>query len=188
MLLLDEPVSAVDPQLRESFPFGTQKLPPAKYTKSPSIYVTHNLLSEAFVMSDRIAVMGNGHIEQVGRGDEISDKPASSYVAKFLGSNTFNGKAQKISGEFLEVNANGAKLFAPPVAGLEGKDVTIALKTEDVLVSKSGDVELKNCLDGCIVEMVENAFNRSSYGGCWVCFEGAVAFKQHQSDGVKHLR
>ena len=93
MLLLDEPVSAVDPQLRESFRLELKNYLQA--LKITAIYVTHNL-SEAFIMSDRIAVMGNGHIEQIGNRTEIFDKPTSSYVAQFLGINTFKGKAIKI--------------------------------------------------------------------------------------------
>ena len=85
LLLLDEPVSAVDPQLRESFRLELKNYLQA--LKITVVYVTHNL-SEAFIMSDRIAVMGNGHIEQIGSRTEIFDKPSSAYVAEFLGINT----------------------------------------------------------------------------------------------------
>ena len=95
VLLLDEPVSAVDPQLRESFRLEVKNYLQA--LKITVVYVTHNL-SEAFIMSDRIAVMGNGRIEDIGVRGEIFDKPSSGYVAKFLGINTFDGKAIKIHG------------------------------------------------------------------------------------------
>ncbi len=75
VLLLDEPVSAVDPQLRESFRLELKNY--LQTLKITAVYVTHNL-SEAFVMSDRIAVMGNGRIEQMGNKTEIFDKPSSS--------------------------------------------------------------------------------------------------------------
>ena len=94
VLLLDEPVSAVDPQLRESFRLELKNYLQA--LKITAVYVTHNL-SEAFIMSDRIAVMGNGHIEQIGSRTEIFDKPSSGYVAKFLGINTLEWQSNKNS-------------------------------------------------------------------------------------------
>ena len=110
VLLLDEPVSAVDPQLRESFRLELKNYLQA--LKITVVYVTHNL-SEAFIMSDRIAVMGNGHIEQIGNRTEIFDKPSSSYVANFLGINTFKGKAVKTHAGLLEIDVNGTMLLAP---------------------------------------------------------------------------
>ena len=109
VLLLDEPVSAVDPQLRESFRLELKNY--LQTLKITVLYVTHNL-SEAFIMSDRIAVMGNGRIEQIGSRTEIFDKPNSSYVAKFLGINTFDGKAIKDFEGLLEIEVNGVILFA----------------------------------------------------------------------------
>ena len=58
-------------------------------------------------MSDRIAVMGNGQIEQVGNRKKFLEKPNSSYVASFLGINTFDGKAVKSCGDFLEIEVEG---------------------------------------------------------------------------------
>ncbi len=83
MLLLDEPVSAVDPQLRESFRLELKNY--LQKLKITVVYVTHNL-SEAFIMSDRIAVMGNGRIEQIGWGAELFDKPTSELCCKVSGS------------------------------------------------------------------------------------------------------
>jgi ABC-type sulfate/molybdate transport systems ATPase subunit len=77
VLLLDEPVSAVDPQLHESFRLELRNY--LQKLKITVVYVTHNL-SEAFIMSDRIAVMGNGSIQQIGSGADLFDKPSSTYV------------------------------------------------------------------------------------------------------------
>ena len=129
VLLLDEPVSAVDPQLRESFRLELKNYLQA--LKITVVYVTHNL-SEAFVMSDRIAVMGNGHIEQIGNRTEIFDKPSSSYVAKFLGINTFKGKAVKTHDGLLEIEVNGILLLAPSAPDLVGKDVIATIKPENI--------------------------------------------------------
>jgi ABC-type Fe3+/spermidine/putrescine transport system ATPase subunit len=156
VLLLDEPVSAIDPQLKESFRLELRSY--LRKLKITVIYVTHNL-SEAFIMSDRIAVMGNGHIEQIGSGSEIFDKPHSMFVAKFLGVNTFKGKALRKHDGLLEIEANGIRLQAEAAANLEGKDVVATLKTEDIFLTKqeksSTQDNLYNVVVGTIMEMTQ---------------------------------
>jgi len=134
VLLLDEPVSAVDPQLRESFRLELKNY--LQKLKITVIYVTHNL-SEAFIMSDRIAVMGNGCIQQIGSGGELFDKPRSGYVANFLGINTIKGQATKIHGGFLEVEVNGATLLTFLQPELVDKKVVCTIKPEDVTLTKN---------------------------------------------------
>jgi ABC-type Fe3+/spermidine/putrescine transport system ATPase subunit len=152
VLLLDEPVSAIDPQLRESFRLELKSY--LQKLKITVVYVTHNL-SEAFIMSDRVAVMGNGRIEQIGVAGVIFDKPRSSYVAKFLGINTFKGKALKTRDGLLEFEAGGVNLLAADAdAGLEGKAVVATLKPEDIkLANLNSNCTLKNAVEGQIVEM-----------------------------------
>ncbi|NLF88381.1 ABC transporter ATP-binding protein [Candidatus Bathyarchaeota archaeon] len=152
VLLLDEPVSAIDPQLRESFRLELKSY--LRRLQITVVYVTHNL-SEAFIMSDRVAVMGNGRIEQVGSASEIFDKPRSSYVAKFLGINTFNGMAVKSSDGLLEIEANGIRLLAANTpSGLIGKNVVVTLKTEDIsLENVDSQCNLGNVVEGSIREL-----------------------------------
>jgi ABC-type Fe3+/spermidine/putrescine transport system ATPase subunit len=153
VLLLDEPVSAIDPQLKESFRLELRNY--LRKLKITVIYVTHNL-SEAFIMSDRIAVMGNGHIEQIGSGSEIFGKPRSTFVAKFLGVNTFKGKALRTRDGLLEIEVNGVCLLAEAASTLEGKEVVVTLKTEDIFLSKkkpSTQDKLYNVFVGTIIEM-----------------------------------
>jgi ABC-type Fe3+/spermidine/putrescine transport system ATPase subunit len=158
VLLLDEPVSAVDPQLRESFRLELKSYLQA--LKITVVYVTHNL-SEAFIMSDRIAVMGNGCIEQVGTGAEIFDKPSSSYVAKFLGINAFRGKAVDFKSGLLEIQVNGVSLLASASPELVGKDVIVTIKPENITLSKNKpensahNCDACNSVEGNIVEMVQ---------------------------------
>jgi ABC-type Fe3+/spermidine/putrescine transport system ATPase subunit len=153
VLLLDEPVSAVDPQLRESFRLELKNY--LQKLNITTIYVTHNL-SEAFVMSDRIAVMGNGRIEQVGNRPEIFDKPTSAYVAKFLGINAYIGKAGAMEAGFLAVEVNGVKLLTVAPQGLEDKMVTVTLKPEDITLTTNAKVAGgSNHLPGIITEMVQ---------------------------------
>jgi ABC-type Fe3+/spermidine/putrescine transport system ATPase subunit len=154
--LATEPVSALDPQLRESFRLELKNYLQA--LKITVVYVTHNL-SEAFIMSDRIAVMGNGRIEQIGSRTEIFDKPSSKYVAKFLGINAFKGKAVKFHGGLLEIEVNNVQLLAPSAPDLVGKNVIVTIKPENIVVSKSADLNfnsaLCNSIEGTVTEMVQ---------------------------------
>jgi len=160
VLLLDEPVSAVDPQLRESFRLELKNYLQA--LKMTVLYVTHNL-SEAFIMSDRIAVMGNGHIEQVGNRTEIFDKPNSPYVAMFLGINAFKGKAIKGQGKLMEIEANGVQVLASASPDLLGKNVIATLKPDNIFVSRSPDADFNcegaNIIEGTVTEMVQMRSN-----------------------------
>ncbi len=160
VLLLDEPVSAVDPQLRESFRLELKNYLQA--LKIDVVYVTHNL-SEAFVMSDRIAVMGNGRIEQIGGRTEIFDKPSSSYVAKFLGINTFKGSAVGTREGLLEIDVNGEIILAPKTPNIVGKSVIATIKPEDIVLSKSAESNFggapSNSVQGVITEMVQMRSN-----------------------------
>jgi ABC-type Fe3+/spermidine/putrescine transport system ATPase subunit len=160
VLLLDEPVSAVDPQLRESFRLELKNY--LQKLKITVVYVTHNL-SEAFIMSDRIAVMGNGCIQQIGSGAELFDKPSSGYVADFLGVNSFKGKAVKMREGVLEIVANGTVLLASSTPNLLGKNVVATIKPENITLSKSAEVcadgVICNSVEGTVIEMVQMRSN-----------------------------
>ena len=90
LLLLDEPLSNLDALLREQMRVELKRL--QQESGVTSIYVTHDQ-SEALAISDRIAVMNEGHIMQVGTPTEIYDRPASRFVANFI------GKTNLIQGE-----------------------------------------------------------------------------------------
>jgi ABC-type Fe3+/spermidine/putrescine transport system ATPase subunit len=158
VLLLDEPVSAVDPQLRESFRLELKNY--LRVLEITAVYVTHNL-SEAFIMSDRIAVMGNSRIEQIGSKTDVFDKPGSEYVAQFLGINEYKGKAVKAHAEVLEIEVNGVSLLASSAPNLVGKNVIVTIKPENIMLSmnKSDYLDFKgdsgNSIEGVITEMVQ---------------------------------
>jgi ABC-type Fe3+/spermidine/putrescine transport system ATPase subunit len=160
ILLLDEPVSAVDPQLRESFRLELKNY--LQSLKITVVYVTHNL-SEAFIMSNTIAVMGNGSIQQIGSGADLFDKPNSGYVASFLGVNSFKGKATKTRGGLLEIEANGLPLLSPLKPNLVGKNVIATIKPENITLAKSADIEIQgdevNFVEGIVTEMVQMRSN-----------------------------
>jgi ABC-type Fe3+/spermidine/putrescine transport system ATPase subunit len=119
VLLFDEPLSALDRNLRDTLKYSILAL--QRRTKKTAIYVTHDQ-SEAFAISDRIFVMNHGRIEQAGTQLDIYLRPASEFVANFVGdNNAFRGTITRIvndgaDGRTAEVEANGVTLhaFAPP--------------------------------------------------------------------------
>jgi len=155
-LLLDEPVSAVDPQLRESFRVDLKNY--LRKLEITVIYVTHNL-SEAYIMADRIAIMGKKHIEQIGHPQEIFDKPTSSYAARFLGLNTYAGRTLRIHDSFIEIEINGIHLYAAASPDLVEKNIVVTIKPEDITISKPGTLRLsdkpRNFIEGTITEMTQ---------------------------------
>jgi ABC-type Fe3+/spermidine/putrescine transport system ATPase subunit len=114
-------------------------------------------------MSDRIAVMGNGHIEQVGTKEEIFDKPTSEYAANFLGLNTFKGKAIRDNGGFLEIEINDVSLIANSNIHLVGRNIIATLKPEDISLSKAINPTLK-CPGNMVLGTVTGILQMRSTG------------------------
>ena len=111
VLLLDEPLGALDAKLRRQLQVELKAL--QEQVGITFVYVTHDQ-EEALTMSDRIAVMNRGKVEQVSPPREMYDEPASAYVADFLGvSNTMDATATTPDGDGVTVElANGLKLRA----------------------------------------------------------------------------
>ncbi len=84
VLLLDEPLGALDAKLREHMKVELKRL--QSQVGTTFVYITHDQ-SEAMVMSDTVAVMNNGHFEQIGAPQELYHEPKSSFVAQFVGNN-----------------------------------------------------------------------------------------------------
>lgn len=82
LLLLDEVSSALDPRTKEAFQHNLKKI--HKNLKTTTIHVTHDF-NEALYLADRIAVMGNGKIHEIGTAEEIFNNPKSEFVASFIG-------------------------------------------------------------------------------------------------------
>ena len=101
ILLLDEPMSALDAHLRIRMQAELKKL--QKSLGLSFIYVTHNQ-NEAFAMADRVVVMNQGKIEQIGAPAEIYTRPQTHFVAKFVGNNNlFDGEVIQVQGQMMTV-------------------------------------------------------------------------------------
>jgi ABC-type Fe3+/spermidine/putrescine transport system ATPase subunit len=112
ILLMDEPLSALDRQLRKEVQLEVRRLHLAR--PRTTLYVTHDQ-EEALVMSDRVAVMREGRIVQIGAGAELYERPADAFVARFLGeSNLIAGTVLWLDGERGALAVPG---FARPIEG-----------------------------------------------------------------------
>jgi spermidine/putrescine transport system ATP-binding protein len=112
-LLLDEPLGALDLKLRHVMQFELKRI--QRELGITFVYVTHDQ-EEALTMSDRIAVMNAGYVEQIGTPTEIYDRPATVFVAGFIGqANLWNGRQTgRANRDYVEVDILGTTLKARP--------------------------------------------------------------------------
>ena len=134
VLLLDEPMSALDRQLREEMQIELKLI--QHELGITFVFVTHDQ-GEALSMSDRIAVMNKGRLEQFAGTDEVYDSPASAFVAGFIGQQNFlDGTVDGIDSAGVRVSTRqGPVLAAVPGATLSvGDPVRVAVRPESVQV------------------------------------------------------
>lgn len=146
VLLLDEPLSNLDARLRQSARERIRR--DLKKLKITAIYVTHDQ-AEAFAISDRIAVMEKGKIQQIGTPREIYETPANETVAEFIGAiNIFSGS---IVDKGL-IKVNGLEIRCS-TAGLTEKAL-FAIRPEYVEISKKAPKKRDNVVRGIIISKV----------------------------------
>jgi spermidine/putrescine transport system ATP-binding protein len=142
-LLLDEPLGALDLKLRHAMQFELKRI--QREVGITFVYVTHDQ-EEALTMSDRIAVMNAGNVEQIGTPTDIYDAPATVFVANFIGqANLWAGRQTRLDGDLAEVAVLGTTLKARPgTTRIEaGGHATLMVRPERVKVSMdapTGDV------------------------------------------------
>jgi spermidine/putrescine ABC transporter ATP-binding subunit len=139
ILMFDEPLSNLDFKLRLQMREELRNL--QRRLGKTSIYVTHDQ-SEALALSDRIAVLSHGHIEQIGSPAEIYERPASAFVAEFIGSsNMLRGRVVERSEDgVVVVTDTGLRLScrAEPDGNVELGDVSVLLRPERIHVEMPG--------------------------------------------------
>ncbi|TKT75881.1 ABC transporter ATP-binding protein [Aquamicrobium sp. LC103] len=174
VLLLDEPLGALDRSLRESMQFEIREM--QQRLGITTLLVTHDQ-EEALSMSDQVAVMNAGRILQIGAPSTIYDRPASRFVAEFLGtSNILTGKADA-DGRKL---AAGAYSFALPEPQPAGAPVVLSIRPERMVL---GD-EAERC-PSRLRGRITGAVFRGSYAAYQVRVEGMEneIFVYRQADG-----
>jgi sulfate/thiosulfate transport system ATP-binding protein len=139
VLLFDEPFGALDAQTRVKLRREIRSL--LKQVKVPSVFITHDQ-EEALELGDRIAVLNNGHLEQIGTPDEVYNSPATEYVATFLGAaNLLLGVVTEGSVQIGSASLPAAK---ETTRFREGQSVKLVFRPEDVCVSQDA-----NLPEGC---------------------------------------
>jgi spermidine/putrescine transport system ATP-binding protein len=154
ILLLDEPLGAIDLKLRKEMQLELKAL--NKELGTTFVYVTHDQ-EEALTMSDRIAVMDNARVAQLGMPAEIYENPRTAFVAKFIGeSNFFEGRARQSDGHWELEWPYGGSARIPAHPGLRaGKQTQIAVRPEWMDVWRPGEVPSgENALGGTIQDVI----------------------------------
>ena len=151
VLLLDEPLSALDLKLRKQMQVELKSL--QKKLGITFIYVTHSQ-DEALSMSDRIVVLKDGKIEQVGSPVEVYENPKSLYVADFLGeANIFKGKVVEVLDSKCKVLIQNNLEFSVFNKNYQiGDYLSIIVRPENMKISKTS--RKINCLEGTILEEI----------------------------------
>lgn len=154
VLLLDEPLGALDLKLRKQMQLELKHL--QQQLGITFIYVTHDQ-EEALTMSDRLAVMNEGQILQVGTPAEIYEKPSTRFVADFIGeSNFLEGVVKKLNSDTVAVLVDDQLMIYAHVAdGLrERRTVTVAVRPEKILLSRRPFRKTENAFKGTIEDLV----------------------------------
>jgi spermidine/putrescine ABC transporter ATP-binding subunit len=134
VLLLDEPFAALDRKLRLAMQDELRDL--TRRTGTTAVFVTHDQ-DEALVLSDRIAVMNRGRIEQIDRPQAVFEQPCSAFVADFMGAtNLFSGRIEARRGDLIEIALDGNTLHLHAASPLAvGQAVHVAIRPEAIALS-----------------------------------------------------
>ncbi len=137
VLLLDEPLGALDKGLRESMQVELRQL--QQRLGITTVIVTHDQ-EEALTLADRIVIMRAGRLEQVGAPQEIYSRPVSRFVAGFIGASNFlHGRVAGSHGGMSQVVLAGGACVSVPSAAGDGQAVMVAVRPEAISVHPAGD-------------------------------------------------
>lgn len=149
VLLLDEPLSALDPRSKELFQQELKDI--HRQTKTTTIHITHDF-NEALILADRMGIMHNGEIVQVGTPEEVFQKPQSHFVAEFVGmENIYAGEISQVNGtQFIRI----ASLHLRVSSNLTGR-VRVAIRPEDIIIAREKLASsAQNTLPACIKQII----------------------------------
>jgi len=155
VLLLDEPLGALDLKLRKAMQLELKRL--NREVGATFVYVTHDQ-EEALTMSDRIAVMNNGLILQLGTPEEIYERPRNRFVADFIGQTNFlQGRIVDTDGDLAVVDVPGVGMIRATRSAISSPspEATIAIRPEKIAIAADAPVDAGwNSIEGEIVETI----------------------------------
>ena len=141
VLLLDEPLSALDLKLRQKM--RTELRAIQQRVGITFIYITHDQ-GEALTMSDRVGVMNDGELEQVGTCYDVYEAPCTPFVATFVGeNNAFFGKVEKVEGGNVKVQTGGSSFIGQAGLGLDNKNYKFKAGDEVIMFVRPEAISLK---------------------------------------------
>jgi spermidine/putrescine ABC transporter ATP-binding subunit len=137
VLLLDEPLSNLDAKLREEMRFEIKEV--VTRLGITAMYVTHDQ-AEALALSDRVAIMNRGRLQQLGTPEEIYESPNSRFVAEFIGlSNFLDGRVDAVRGETMTVATSGLAIQTTLLPGVtSGQKVLLFLRPNEIELLPAG--------------------------------------------------
>jgi putative spermidine/putrescine transport system ATP-binding protein len=140
LLLLDEPLSNLDAALRDEMQFEIKRL--QRELAITSLFVTHDQ-SEALSLSDRVCVMDQGVVQQIGAPEDIYHRPANGFVAGFIGrSNRLRGRVETVNGEGARVRLpDGGALISADRRQRVGAEVDVIVRRQAVRLATNNDAE-----------------------------------------------
>ena len=152
ILLLDEPLGALDRKLRRQMQLELRAL--HREVGISFLYVTHDQ-EEALAMSDRVAVMNAGRIEQIGSPREIYEQPGSRFVADFIGeTNLLEGRVVGIDGERVQVSLGPHTLHALGEGCVTGTQIALSIRPEHWTLAEGASGGERNHFSGRVRESV----------------------------------
>jgi len=154
LVLMDEPLGALDKQLREKMQFEITHL--AHTLGITTVYVTHDQ-TEALTMSDRVAVFDDGRIQQLAPPDKLYEEPENSFVAQFIGeNNTLEGVVKEINNGVALVQLDGGELIdAKPInVSKPGERTRVSIRPERVEYNKERMQEGAHTLKAEVLEFI----------------------------------
>lgn len=149
VLLLDEPLAALDLKLRKQMQLELKGL--QRRLGISFIYVTHDQ-EEALTMSDRIVVMNAGHVEQIGRAEEIYERPVSEFVAGFIGlSNIIEGTVAEVRDGVSVINIANVPIAVQGNSVAVGERIRLMVRPEKIKLSAtSTDRALRGQIESAV--------------------------------------
>jgi spermidine/putrescine transport system ATP-binding protein len=154
VLLLDEPLSALDLKLRQAMREELKQL--QKETGITFVFVTHDQ-EEALAMSDRIAVMSDGEVQQIGGPTDIYEHPVNRFVADFIGDTNFmDGEIVSLNDDLVSCKVGNQSMFEAENSGGHqiGDKVTLFLRPEKINLSAAAEADSSDTRPGQVANIV----------------------------------
>ena len=154
VLLLDEPLGALDLKLRKRLQVELKRI--QMDVGITFVYVTHDQ-EEALTMSDRIAVMHRGKIEQVGEPEDLYDRPMTSFVADFIGTtNLLAGTIESVGADAATLLLDsGDRCLVPAVGRRHGQSIQVSVRPESVSIDRANGAAAAPTSPGHVLAIVE---------------------------------